>query len=256
MGNSPLLLGKASGKAKRDLATMPIAEPAILKQLDCEWQISGRQSSARLAALHLVQCHPVTLARCDDLSEVLGKLRLRPPEQYLVLTSMLEKALEHSALKRGLLQVLLPGIPGLAKRLDWGAPTFSSEECLSELIASLWEVIDLWAGQHRDFVAKDLLSAARLRCSRKIISLRPQARALPEQVADCLDPFAEVEWRLGSIAALKTLRNDQEARAAHLQGALGYSARETADLLGVSARTVQRWNRGWATVLFRNPVLG
>ena len=235
---------------------MSSMEQAILKTLDREWQISGRQASAREAARHLVQRHPETLARCRDLSEVIGTLRLKPVDQYLVLTTMLEKAHEYADLKRGLLQALLPGIPGLAKRLDWGSPTFSPEECLSELVVALWEIIDLWAGQHRDYVAKDLLSAARLRCSRRIIALRPQAKRIPHEIADQLDAFGDVEWRLGTLAAFKILRNDQETRAAFAQAALGYSASETADLLGVSVRSVQRWNRSWATVIVQHPVLG
>lgn len=219
-----------------------------LAQLAQEWRFTGRGLDARHAAELITRRHPDLLAGCVDLASLLTRLEGLGGDRFEVLASMLELGAEHPLLRRALLQVLAPGLPGVARRIGWGAPTFTRPECMAELVAIAWELTGRWAGQRRRYCVPDLLSATRLQAMRRVRAMRPgDARLDAEHVAWAIEP-EEREWHL-DFSDLTARLPRPTAAALYAQAVLGMGAAEAAEQLGVSARTVQRWNRAVATGL-------
>lgn len=221
--------------------------------LDLEWRALSRGPGARGAFAQLRARH-AELRPFGHLGELPGRLGELGEARYGVLGTMLELAADEPLLRRGLLQAAVPGLPGVARRIGWGAPSFSRSECMAELVAIAWELTGRWAGQRRAYAIPDLLSATRLRAMRRVLAMRPTTSTLDlEGLAGGSDDD-DVAWRLDFMDLARDLPR-QRAAALYAQVVLGMGTAETAGSLGVSARTVQRWNRAVATGLLAPPAV-
>lgn len=85
--------------------------------------------------------------------------------------AMLRSARLHPLVPRALLQGLVPGLVGVARRLTWGAGGEWPDPAafFVDVLATTWEVIDEWSGQDRAYAVLDILSAVRCRLRRRIV---------------------------------------------------------------------------------------
>ena len=225
-----------------------------LEQLNREWTTAGRSPSAHLATATLLARHARLLRGCADLCDVVEALGPGGAERFVAMSSLLELSSELPVLRRALLQLLLPGLPGVARRIGWGAPSFSRGECMAELVSISWELTGRWAGQRRAYCVPDLLSATRLAAMRRVLALRPAGDHLQVDLPHHDLEVERTAWRVDFEALSESLPRSAAA-ALFAQAVLGMGATETASRLGVSTRTVQRWNRAVATGLSPAPAV-
>lgn len=212
----------------------------------------SRGPAARRAIALLAERQPFLSGRFGDLGLLLEGLGELGERRFAVLSAMLELGNADALLRRALLQATIPGLPGIGERIGWGAPSFSRSECMAELVAITWELTGRWAGQRRAYCVPDLLSATRLAAMRRVRRMRPIATGLDLDLVSSADATSELDGALDLNAQLAALPERPRA-ALFAQAVLGMGVSETAQQLGVSARTVQRWNANLATGL-RRPV--
>lgn len=147
---------------------------------------------------------------------------------------------------RAILQAVLPGLVGVARRLAWGAGGEWEDggSFLADAIDTAWEVIVEWAGDDRDYAVLDLLSAIRCRLRRRLAHHRA---LLQRPAADSSsDDDWTVPWRQGStdldelVRAIEDVTGNEidEADAAVLYAhrVLGYTMTELAAMTGRTRR--------------------
>jgi len=219
-----------------------------LDQLRLEWRSLQRSRASREAAALLIDEH-VELAAwpISDLGDVVDLLEPGGPlsqlERSRLAALLLESCPRDPLIQRALLQTLLPGIVGVARRLGWGRRSGEDPAVfLADLVTTAFEVIDEWGGQQRPYAAPDLLNAVRCRMRRRLASEamgsvtpleRPDGSVveLPAEPDD--DPLESIKARLESVA-----HEVDPVGAAALYGreVLGLSYRELAEMTGVSPR--------------------
>ncbi len=166
-------------------------------QLAAEWTVSGRSVESRRALEALRRRDPLIDARIPsevcDLGDLVERLhRVRPTRAKgareareaaaEVVRALLRSADADPMIPRALLQALVPGLLGVAKRLSWGrgGDWEGGGPFFSDLVTTAWEVIADWAGQDRPYAALDLLSAVRCRSRRQLMAHRlRQTRVQP-----------------------------------------------------------------------------
>ena len=228
-----------------------------LDQMRSEW-IAIEHSSASRAAFQCLCSHSDALETLSarDLGDLVRLLEprsgLSSPERAQVVSELLRLAESHPLVPRALLQTLLPGLVGVARRLGWGRWAGADPGALlADLITLCFEVITEWRGQCRPYAAPDVLNAVRCRMRRQLANHHPTASLDEERAmanALCMaiedtEPFDEIGARL------KALGNDLDPiGAAGLYGreVLGYSYRELSAMLGVSPRTIAEASRRMA----------
>lgn len=226
-----------------------------IEQLQADWDACGRTPASATAMARLAAREPlVAELGLRDLGELVAWLRAArfaqagspSPTAAAVVRCMLRGAEADPMVPRAIVQALLPGLVGVARRLSWGRggdwdgpPAF-----LFDLLATTWELVRDWAGDDRPYAVVDLLSAARCRMRREVERRRVAARR--HVVGLDADAFGSEPWRRGptdldelasalvDLAQLDGHRRDAAVLYAHR--VLGYSLTELARRTGRSRR--------------------
>jgi len=219
-----------------------------LDDLRREWQIISRTTASRTACELLKAQHPpLAETRARDLGDVVELLEPRSGlsqiDRAQLAAALLAATPLDGLLARALLQTLLPGLIGVARKLDWGRGRADDPASfLADLITATYELIVEWGGQRRPYAAPDLLNAARCRMRRRL-EQASEARLVSLEAlveSSSLLPITIDEDPMASIQALLAEAGPDvdPVGAAALFGreVLGLSLRELADLTGVSTR--------------------
>lgn len=148
-------------------------------QLAKEWRMLGHCEGSRHAMELLRPREEVVAALVPSATGDLGNLvdALHSPRDQAGrnlaaagVAALLRSSSAHPLIPRALLQSLVPGLLGVARRLSWGAggDWEGGGPFFSDLVATAWEVIVEWAGQSRPYAAGDMLSAIRCRSRRQV----------------------------------------------------------------------------------------
>ncbi len=150
----------------------------VVTNLTIDWHLAERTEDGRRLAATIAEQMPAL----DPWPTLATALRpdgpLDPTERHHLLTLLLELGRTEPLALRALLQGLLPGLLGLARRFDWGfgGPWGSPGQLVLELHELAYFVVGSWAGQHRPYAAGDILSAVRCRARRQLEAHREQRR--------------------------------------------------------------------------------
>ena len=235
--------------------TPPQNQP--LDHLRAEWAGIAHTRESRMAAALLAADHPDILVLAPrDLGEVVSLLeptsRLSQIERAHLAAHLLASAPDHPLIARALLQTLLPGIVGVARRLRWGAGTGEEPSTfLADLITVMFELIVEWGGQDRPYAAPDLLNAARCRMRRRMDALDDRTLvglARPDGSILEPSPCVDDDPSEGLEAQIAVLCEGDPIAAAGLLGraVLGYTYREIAAMTGHSPRLLAERSRAAA----------
>jgi len=228
-----------------------------LDQMRSEWKTLSHSRASR-TAFELLALSSDALGRLHarDLGDVISLLEPRAgidvPERAAIVSDLLRYCDLDPLVPRALLQTLLPGLVGVARRLGWGRwAGIDPGTLMADLITLCFEVITEWRGQVRPYAAPDLLNAVRCRMRRQITSLHPTvsldaerglAGALCVAISE-LEPFDEIGARLKALGP-----ELDPIGAAGLYGreVLGFSYRELSSMIGVSPRVLAEASRRMA----------
>jgi hypothetical protein len=153
----------------------------------------------------------------------------------------------HPLVPRAIVQALLPGLVGVARRLSWGSggEWRDGGAFLADAVTTAWEVVVEWSGHDRPYAVLDILSAVRCRMRRQLLRHRSRAEWPLRDGRDGgerdeligggsgtdLDELAHAiddEWGRGL--------DPQDAAVLYAHRVLGYSIAELAQLTGRSRR--------------------
>lgn len=240
----------AQRAAMSNLAHRPI------DQLARHWAADSRSAASALALERLAGSEPAVAALgAHDLGDVvsfLGDRSDRPahgagpalPSPAAVIQAMLRSQQVHPLVPRAILQAVLPGLVGVARRLGWGAGGEWPDggAFFVDVLTTAWETIVEWSGQDRPYAVLDLLSAVRCRMRRQLLRHRS---VIDHHVT--LGPAAAARTCSGGSSDLDELaRAIDEAVAEGLDAAdasvlyahrvLGYTLTELSELTGRSRR--------------------
>ena len=252
------------GACEQTLSAMTITTDSYHHQLDDlrrEWRLISRNAVAQTAAADLVEHHPLLSgAGVRDLADVVALLEpnggLSQLERAQVVTALLELSPSQPLLGRTLLQTLLPGLVGVARRLDWGRGRSEDPAIfLADLVTSLYEVIVEWGGQHRPYAAPDLLNAVRCRMRRRL-DAEQSDRAISLEVLEGdsgLPSITDDDPTQSLAALLRAGRAELDpvgAAALYGREVLGLSYRELATMTGIAPRRLATASRNVARRIF------
>lgn len=235
--------------------TVPAMDDTMLRPiegLEGDWNARRRAGPSVDALRRLAAAEPVIAElQVADLGEVVGRLRQAreggdPVRAAAVVRAMLRSAAVDPLVPRAILQALVPGLVGVARRLGWGAggDWEGPSAFFVDLLATAWELVVDWAGDDRPYAVLDLLSAARCRMRRELVR---QRRAAGRVVVGLdLSALRPEPWRgglsdLDELArALDDVVDDEGDRSAaavlYAHRVLGYSMTELARQTGRSRR--------------------
>ncbi|MFZ0250958.1 MAG: hypothetical protein WAL61_13510 [Acidimicrobiales bacterium] len=243
---------------------------ALIDQMAAEWKSIGRSRDAvqclrtaagRDAGLSLLvlgtdRCPPRCPTPCDlveHLRRASGKSQRE--EAARLVRVLLREAGADAFLGRMLVQALVPGLVGVARKLQWGrgGEWRDGEEFFGELVSTTWLVVQEWSGQDRPYAVGDLLSAIRCRVRRQLFrskELDGRSAELGPDIAEPGSPTFRRETDLEELACMlidlheEGMRPD-EVRVLYAHHVLGYSMAELAALTGRDRRALYaRRDRG------------
>jgi hypothetical protein len=231
-----------------------------IHRLTADWNALGSSPSSRDAISKLAAVEPAIRALgVQDLGELVtllaptggqpvpGRRRVGSEEGAGVLRAMLRSEDVHPLVGRAILQALVPGLVGVARRLSWGngGEWVDGGTFFVDTLTTAWEVIADWSGEDRPYAVLDLLSAVRCRLRRQLLRHRarlespaievgqetgPGHRSVRSSRTD-IDELAraiDAEWARGVEA--------KDAAVLYAQSVLGYSLTELSELTGHSRR--------------------
>lgn len=151
-----------------------------IDQLTAEWSAISRGKQSKSALDRLLEKEPIVASTgATDLGQLVSLLReaIGRPDQIWaprVVQAMVRSQNVDPLVSRAILQALLPGLVTVARRLSWGSggDWVDGRGFFSDLLTTTWEVITDWSGQDRPYALLDILSAARCRMRRQILSRR------------------------------------------------------------------------------------
>jgi DNA-directed RNA polymerase specialized sigma24 family protein len=243
---------------------------ALIDQMAAEWTSLGRSRAAvdALAAVagrdpvlsHLVLGTVTGPPACPtpcDLVDHLRRARGRAQREQAarLIRVLLREARSDPFICRMLVQALVPGLVGVAGKLQWGrgGDWQDGEEFFGELLSTTWVVLQEWSGQDRPYAVLDLLSAIRCRLRRQLFRSKDEvARSIPVgSEPGALGPaLARPETDLEELARIlieldrEGMRRD-EVEVLYAHHVLGYSMAELASLTGRDRRALYaRRDRG------------
>jgi hypothetical protein len=240
-----------------------VIDSPTIRQLRSEWRALGSGGAARVACRRLAACEPV-IARLDvnDLAGLVNALScssggLSRNEAAAVIAAMLKCSTVDPLIPRAIIQALIPGILGLAKRIDGTAgPWGDLDAFCGDAVSCLFEQITTWSGTLRPYAAGDLLSGVRVKLwTLHVSELRHRSRG-----ADSSDSLDTVPGSIGPggeellAAAIIEATGDglvaSQGAVLYATGVLGLSLRELAELTGISRhRLARRRSRAITTVV-------
>lgn len=153
-----------------------------MDRLHRDWEWTGRTAAAREALHLLAASEPLVaeeaLAGAADLFDLVAALhRARSPAERdraaQIVQAMLRGGRGQALVARAIVQAMVPGLVGLARRLAWGGGDWpDTGSFLADAVATAWEIVVSWAGQDRPYAVLDILSAVRSRLRRRIVRQR------------------------------------------------------------------------------------
>jgi hypothetical protein len=243
---------------------MPTVALRPIELLTRDWRVQSRSRASRDALALLAHAEPLVAAlRGQDLGDLVAALlgpagarrtgagrperASRAEQGARVVQAMLRSAHVHPLVPRALLQGIVPGLIGIARRLTWGdggewadAATF-----FVDVLATAWEVIDEWSGQDRAYAVLDVLSAVRCRLRRRIVrtaatrkkevSERGRDAAARRQVSRSHDSGIDELARALEVERGRTIAA-ADASVLYAHRVLGYSIAELSQSTGRSRR--------------------
>lgn len=247
---------------------MPTVALRPIDHLARDWRALSRSRASRDAFALLAQEEPVVAAShgqdLGDLVESLlgaarggrapagpprGAPRRAPRAEHgaRVVQAMLRSARLHPLVPRALLQGLVPGLVGVARRLTWGGGGEwpDSASFFVDVLATTWELIDEWSGQDRAYAVLDILSAVRCRLRRRIV--RHAATRRTELSENGGDTAARIEgsrpYDSGADELARAIEMERghkvdaaDAAVLYAHRVLGYSIAELSQSTGRSRR--------------------
>jgi hypothetical protein len=224
-----------------------------IRQLRYEWRALGSARISRTACHRLAECEPV-IARLDvdDLAELVTALSpssaaLSRNEAAAVIAAMLKSATVDPLIPRAIIQALIPGILGLARRIDGAdGPWGDLDTFYGDAISALFEQITTWSGTLRPYAAGDLLSGVRTKLrTLQVSEARHRTRRL--DTSDGLDvlpgsigPSGEELLAASIIEATGDGLAASDAAVLYATRVLGLPLSEVAELTGISLRRLGR----------------
>jgi hypothetical protein len=241
---------------------------AVIDQMAAEWQSIGRSRSAVRALREVARRDPGLSALvlgsddaippCPSPCDVVDHMRrasgrIQREEAARLVRVLLREAEADPFICRMLVQVLIPGLVMVARKLQWGrgGEWEDGEEFFGELLSTAWLVLREWSGQDRAYAALDLLSAIRCRLRRQLFrSKEVGGRSVPLGSDEPAEGSSRTETDLEELARmLIDLRRDgmrfDEVEVLYAHHVLGYSMAELAALTGRDRRALYaRRDRG------------
>jgi hypothetical protein len=229
-----------------------------LDRLAQDWEARRRSQASRDALRALARAEPdvarVRAADLGDLVEALigssgaaGPTGRGLPERDCagaLFRATLRSEHVHPMVSRALVQALVPGLVGVARRLTWGkgGEWESQGAFFVDAITTAWEVVEGWSGQDRAYAVLDVLSAVRCRLRRRI--RRHHDLQMSERLASDDERLSESAAPAGSDAEELARAIEREGRALdpgdaavlYAHRVLGYSLSEIAACSGHSRR--------------------
>ncbi len=150
----------------------------------------------------------------------------------------------HPLVPRALVQALVPGLIGVARRLAWGqgGEWAGQGAFFVDTITTAWEVVEGWCGQDRTYAVLDVLSAVRCRLRRRIRRhhdlLRTERPATDdERLSESATAGGSDVEELARAIERERLRLDAgDAAVLYAHRVLGYSLSELSACSGHSRR--------------------
>jgi hypothetical protein len=223
------------------------------RHLRNEWRALGSSDAAKTACRRLAAREPVVAQlNVNDLAQLVSALSpssaaLSREEAAAVITAMLKSAKLDPLIPHAIIQALIPGVLGLAGRIDGtAAPWGDLDAFYGDAISCLFEQITKWSGTLRPYAAGDLLSGVRVKLRTLHVSeTRHRSRRL-----DSSDALEAVPGSIGPSGEELLAEAIAEATGSGLpavDGAVLYATRvlglplsEVAELTGISRRRLGR----------------
>ena len=188
-----------------------------LGQLRDDWRWFARTPDSRSAMTALRERHPdLGLDGTADLGELVRSLDRGGGRSVIERARVVEVLLVEAgdpAIRRALLQTLLPGVVSVCRQLRFGQGIIDEpHETVGMAVALLDELLVDWAGQSRSYAAPDLLSALRGRLRRWL--LKEKAARLESAALEDVEARASDATTL--LTRLEGLREGPHARLADL----------------------------------------
>jgi hypothetical protein len=168
-------------------------------------------------------------------------------EAAAVITAMLKSATVDPLIPRAIIQALIPGILGLARRIDGTAgPWGDLDTFYGDAISCLFEQITAWSGTLRPYAAGDLLSGVRVRLRTLHVSeARHRSRRLDtsaalEALPGSIGPSGEELLAAAITEATGPGLPAVDAAVLYATRVLGLPLSEVVVLTGVSRRRLGR----------------
>jgi hypothetical protein len=240
----------------------------LLDQLAAEWESLGRSRAGRralesvarrdrsLSVLVLgTRTMPPTCPTPSDLVDHMRRAqgRTQREEAARVVRVLLREAGADPFIPRLLVQVLVPGLITVARKLQWGkgGEWRDGTEFFGDLLATTWIVLQEWSGQDRPYAVLDLLSAVRCRLRRQLFRAKDQGEHITSLRNEHVDRWiGRAESDLEGLArTLIDLRKEgmrrEDVQVLYAQHVLGYSIAELTALTGRGRRALYaRRDRG------------
>jgi len=209
----------------------PMTTTDILSQLRNDFARYGRTPHSEAVAAAFRDRHPaLALDGVRDLCDLVAALDTGGGRSVLERAAIVEGLLvdaEDEALRRTLLQTLLPGVVGVCRKLRFGQGIIAEpSEVLLSALSLLSELLVDWAGEERPYAAPDILSALRGRLRRWLLN---EKRALAATRCDLRESDAQVT-ESSLVARLESFRGSSYERLAQLTFARVFEGRSLREL--------------------------
>lgn len=254
----------SSSPARRPASARRHPRPrvAVIDQMAVEWRSIGRSGRAG-RALHEVARRdpgladlvfgdadrpPVCPTPCDLVTHMRqASGRVARDEAARLVRVLLREADVDPLIPRLLIEVLVPGLITVARKLRWGqgGDWQDGEEFFGELLTTAWCVVTEWAGQDRRYAVLDLLSAIRCRLRRQLFRSKDlSGRVVTVGDDDFADRARSTETLLDELARALVDHGAsdemplEELQVLYAHSVLGYSIAELAVLTGRDRRAL------------------
>lgn len=228
-----------------------------IDQLARHWAADSRSAASVAALERLAAAEPdISALGAHDLGDLVASLREPSdhpaprgagsrPAGAAVIRAMLRSQHVHPLVPRAILQALLPGLVGVARRLGWGAGGEWPDggAFFVDLLTTTWETIVEWSGDDRPYAVLDLLSAVRCRMRRQLLRHRANQdhqRPAPEPgagTATCGGGSTDIDELARAIdAAVQDGLDTADASVLYAHRVLGYTLTELSAMTGRSRR--------------------
>ncbi len=229
-----------------------------LDRLARDWEARRHSQASRDALQALAHAEPdvaaVGAADLGDLVDALAcssrsawqarKCRNERDHAGALFRAVLRSGRVHPFVSRALLQALVPGLVGVARRLTWGKGGEWDDPgaFFVDAITTAWEVVEDWSGQDRTYAVLDVLSAVRCRLRRRILrhcdlqrSERPASE--DENLSKPTSSFgSDADELARAIEREHSVLDSGDAAVLYAQRVLGYTLSELSSCSGHSRR--------------------